>query len=213
MKMKLGFKRGEKGFTLVELMVVMAIMAVLSAIVLPAVTGTKQLSLDSQVKQDAYAVETGVSKVNADANVSESLTTDNTSVFGTVSSQSTSSQWPENPITTTYATEFPTVTTAISGVTLKNTAGTVIYSSNTTGFVADYTAIDIDGLIADGYLQEEPVGVDSTFSTAKAYHNYLWLLKKANVEGTSDAGRVVEVFKLVTIATTTTDALTYQIIY
>jgi len=39
-KMKLSLKKGEKGFTLIELMVVMAIIAVLSAIDFPTVTGT-----------------------------------------------------------------------------------------------------------------------------------------------------------------------------
>jgi len=38
--MKLSLKKGEKGFTLIELMVVMAIIAVLSAIDFPTVTGT-----------------------------------------------------------------------------------------------------------------------------------------------------------------------------
>ena len=45
-KMKLGFKKGQKGFTLVELMVVMSIMAVLAAIVVPAVSGTSEVSKD-----------------------------------------------------------------------------------------------------------------------------------------------------------------------
>ncbi len=37
--MKLGFKRGEKGFTLVEIIIVLAVMAVLAAVVIPNVTG------------------------------------------------------------------------------------------------------------------------------------------------------------------------------
>lgn len=37
--MKLGFKRGEKGFTLVEIIIVLAVLAVLAAVVIPNVTG------------------------------------------------------------------------------------------------------------------------------------------------------------------------------
>jgi len=37
--MRLGFKRGEKGFTLIEIIIVLAVMAVLAAVVVPNVTG------------------------------------------------------------------------------------------------------------------------------------------------------------------------------
>ena len=37
--MKLGFKRGEKGFTLVEIIIVLAVMGVLAAVVVPNVSG------------------------------------------------------------------------------------------------------------------------------------------------------------------------------
>lgn len=57
-------RKGSKGFTLVELMVVMGILAVLMAIVMPAVTGTKSVSVEGQVLSDAKSVQTAVDNFN-----------------------------------------------------------------------------------------------------------------------------------------------------
>jgi len=224
--MKLSFKKGEKGFTLVELMVVMAIMAVLSAIVVPAVTGTKQISLDTQVSQDAAVVESAVNKYNANANLAEQLTTDNTTdVLGeTDATQIISNKWPEQAITTYYDDEFPATTgnstDTVAAVYIVNNDGlTTLYSTaagDLSDFVADYTALNITTLLNEGYLPEEPDGLDLEFSTSKPYNNYLWLLKKGYVEGEaagSTGGRAVEVFSLTTINTATADTLVYVQVY
>ena len=62
--MKARMAIGRKGFTLVELMVVVSILAVLMAIVVPAVGGTKEQSVEGQVKSDGDAVGKGVSNFN-----------------------------------------------------------------------------------------------------------------------------------------------------
>lgn len=219
--MKLGFKRGEKGFTLVELMVVMAIMALLASIVVPAVSGNKKTSQETQTKQDASAVDTAVGKYNADSNSAESLTTDNTTqVLGDNAAQVTSNRWPEGKITANYSAEFPSSTANVSGVIIKSIDGTELYKTGgTTGhkitdFVNDYTAINMATLVGGtGYLTKEPDGYDQTFSSAKPYHNYLWLLKVQKIGGSdiTGAGRSVQVFTLSTIKTADSkDELTYQ---
>ena len=221
--MKIGFKRGEKGFTLVELMVVMGIMAILASIVVPAISGTKQLSQDTQVQQDASAVETAVGNYNADANAAERFTTDNTSVMGESTNMTVSSRWPEDSIATAYSGEFPesvgTESNEISSVTIKGLDGTVLYQTGgTTGykladFVEDYNAIDMMDLAGGGYLTEEPKGYSSIFSASEPYHNYLWMLEKvASGEGT-DTGRVVAIFSLTEISGSSTIDLTYKKVY
>ncbi len=232
MKVKLGFKRGQKGFTLVELMVVMAIMAVLASIVLPAITGTKQTSTDTQVKQDAGAVQTAVGSFNADANLAENLVIDaRAAVLGETLSgtkvEVTSNKWPEVSVTAKYSTEFPATiglaANTVRSVIIKDKDGTVLYGTGrpngySTGiglayFVANYNVANIDTLVSNGYLQQKPNGCDVTFSANKAYHNYLWLLKKVAVGDDADGGRVVEVFSLTIVDTATADALTYERIF
>lgn len=229
--MKIGFKRGQKGFTLVELMVVMAIIAVLAAIVVPPVTGTKQTSSESQVKQDASNVQTAVGKYNADSNLAEEITDSNDETFSTLNqilgaaipddTVTTSNRWPEKFVQAAYATEFPetagTEDTTTASVTILDKAGiqiaTSIGSSNLTGFLATYNAVDFDTLIDGGYLQQKPDGVEAMFTNQRPFHNYLWLVKRVSVDGVDNAGRVVEVYSLKKVQKGSGSALTYQRIY
>ena len=54
----------QKGFTLMELLVVVAIMGVLMAVVGAAVTGIKSSSVDGQVQSDAKATQTATDNYN-----------------------------------------------------------------------------------------------------------------------------------------------------
>ncbi len=66
--MKLGFKRGEKGFTLIEIIIVLAVLGVLAAVIIPNVTGylgrAKERAWDAdrnilQAAVDSYRTDIG----------------------------------------------------------------------------------------------------------------------------------------------------------
>ncbi|MBI2853978.1 MAG: type II secretion system protein [Chloroflexi bacterium] len=195
-----------KGFTLVELMVVMAIMGVLAAIVVPAVSGTKQVSQDSQVKNDGSTVQNGVSAYYGDQTAAETLTTTTPNVLGTATSQKTSSKWPEQSISARYTAEFPTAAGTASGtpasVVLTDGSTTITTTEFANGFTAVYFDTSANGLLGTkGYVPSKPDGVDATNGSANGnYHNYLWVLKKISAGSDSTAGRTVQVFRLTKVS-------------
>lgn len=231
--MKLGFKgffkRGQKGFTLVELMVVMAIMAVLSAIVVPAVSGTSEVSKDSAVRQDASTVATAVSDFYAAKEGAEKVTiTPCTILEATLVNQTTSDSWPELALTdnTTvaglgYSVEFP----AVKGAATGNVTAVVISETLSDGspktipadeLAKDYTTIRFRFTGGSGGL----TNIDppkSVISASGNYHDYLWLLKRTTVtsDGKTVTSRQVTVFKLSKVeeASDDGDTLYYVKIY
>ncbi|MBI2856918.1 MAG: prepilin-type N-terminal cleavage/methylation domain-containing protein [Chloroflexi bacterium] len=213
-----------KGFTLVELMVVMAILGVLAAIVTPAVSGTKQVSKDSQVKSDATSVQNGLGAYNTDANTAELLTTTTENILAVSTTMVISNHWPEQNINDGYGAEFPaSVGTAANSVAelvfvgAKKYDGTAI--STAKDFAETYNSVVLTTLTGGGYLAEKPQGADNLFSSAKQYHNYLWLAKKIPAGSDTDGGRALEVFKLTKIEASTVsgsesaDKLTYERIF
>ena len=62
-----GLRRRERGFTLVEMMVVMAIISVLAAVVFPAVSGVGTTSHAARQVEDVKTVQGGVDRFNADS--------------------------------------------------------------------------------------------------------------------------------------------------
>jgi prepilin-type N-terminal cleavage/methylation domain-containing protein len=63
--------KGQRGFTLIELLAVMAILGVLVAVVAPAVTGTKEASVDAQTLQDATQVRSAATDYFKDQEAAE----------------------------------------------------------------------------------------------------------------------------------------------
>lgn len=124
--MKLGFKRPEKGFTLVELMVVMVILAILAAVVISTVSGSEEVSEETQVIHDANTVGSAMNKFRVDQGV-ETLTAGSSDLLGNSndpSDEAKSSRWPENFVTTIYSGLFATAD--VGAIVIKDKDGDII---------------------------------------------------------------------------------------
>ncbi len=64
-------RRGQMGFTLIELMVVMGIMVVLAGIVVGGVTGTTDIGRDAAASSDLNTIQSAVDRFYTDADPQE----------------------------------------------------------------------------------------------------------------------------------------------
>ncbi len=220
--MKQWFKEAQKGFTLVELMVVMGILAVLSSIVFTAVSGTSEVAGNSQVKQDASTINTAITDYYADRTGAEIFTTNTTTILSANTTtkdvaQKISSRWPENYLAETYLAEFPlsaaTDGQAVSGtLSFTDSNGTTITAE---ALAESRNALDLNALAAASYIPTVP---KSSTDKSGNFHNYLWLVKKTSsaAESGTVESRSVEVFKLSKVEqneTTKNYTLYYEQIY
>lgn len=178
--------RGKSGFTLVELMVVIAILSVLAAIVSGGVVGTKAGSELSQAKSDAANVQSTAQRFN---------------------NFSRTGLWPESAIT------FSTPNYTIASKTVTNT---MLPSAMQTGLETSHTYVNwtagtevrqAGGGVATAYFVPDFINQkpDSTRLVRGTYDEYLWLLKKGTAF--DEQGRSVQVFRL------NADGTAYEKIY
>ena len=218
----------QKGFTLVELLAVMAIIGVLAAIVIPTVSGTRDAGQDAQAKQDISTIENAANeKFSNGQNLAQILSTETAtttaqinSVTATSTPQVISSRWAERFLTATtsatYLNEFPPAGGLTDGtvinVIVTDVDGIAITGS---GLMSGYTAIDVDLLEKGGYMTQVPSSVGKVVTVGSFdYHIYLWLFRKETSAGggSADDARKAVLFKLKNaqiIEGTSTIELTY----
>lgn len=188
--MKRQNRSGERGFTLMELMVTMAILAVLAGIVVPGVTGTKGSSEGAQLTTDRQGVQTAATRF---------------------SSESTTGGWPETAGTgTTAADGIKDYKVAASGgdgtIPLYDTNGTTAIALTTAtavgyrllDFVATTSVISPNGTtvtvtFVPDFLDRKPASADILSGSD---YVYLWMLKQGTLVSGQGQVRNIKIFKL-----------------
>lgn len=174
-------KRGSKGFTLVELMVVMSILAVLSAIVVPAVTGTKTIGNSTQLKSDLQNVQTAVNKYTTDSTTEASPET--------AFSDSTVGGWGLT------SAEIAALTNMTNDLTIEGgtTAGKyVAIKFDATTSVKTSTGTTLTLKLVPDYLNVKPVSAETMPATGT--RDFLWLMMIGT--STDMPNRIVELYKM-----------------
>ena len=207
--------KDQKGFTLVELLTTMGILATLAAIVVPAVGGTAEATRSAQVQQGAATVQDAVNEFFTDQTQGELLSATLVGVTTTVNgdavastTQVLSNRWPEKLIIerteaaddAIYVDEFPTAGHKTDNVVVNvNIARKDGGEITGTKLLELFTAVDLDRLENDGYMAQVPTSaIETTTAGGHEFHSLLWLFKKSTEPGASGSNdaRKVQVFKL-----------------
>ena len=184
---------------MIELLAVMAIVAVLAGIISISVSGSGQTSRDTQSRQDATSVESALASYFGSLAGAEVLTFKVATVLGRIEvRQVISTSWPEKFISDAYPKVFPEGEIATVGnVTFLDSDGT-LSDLTARGLLQGFNAIDFDLLFDGGFLTTIPNNVGQA---SQDFSNYLWLLEKSFASGGSGlvSSREVAVFKLTSV--------------
>ncbi len=171
--------RTERGFTLIELVAVMAILAILVSIVAPAVTDTAQTSVQAQAQAQADSLQArnAAYQFYQREEKAEFLTPHTAELTATINdeditaTQKISSRWPELFIAIEsdsgffseagYPAVFPTEDSPaddlVVAITLLNRLNEDVDGGGV-GFLENHTALDLDLLVTQGLLTDLPRG-------------------------------------------------------
>ena len=194
----------QRGFTLLELLAVMAIVGVLAGVVYTSVSGTGDASRDAQAAQDSGTVTSAAADYFGSQGGVDVLTPLLKNVLDSseLAEMEISSQWPEDHSTDIFPLVFPETTAEVTAVSFLNAAGAIItfdddddsgtaeITLTEVDLVERFNSIDFDKLVDGGFLADKPA---SSTKTTSDFANYLWLFEK------SGDNRNVAVFKLTAV--------------
>ena len=207
---------GERGLTLIELLAVMSIIGILSAIIVPAVTGSTSEGRDIQGLQDVTSVQSSAIDFFTAQNNAPTLSKRSSDIATSIVDplgaslnapepviETTSSAWPEKFVTDVYESEPPTSGSPTEGVvlrvTLLDSTGRAITEQQ---ILELFTAIDFDVLTGDtpveldprsaGFLQARPANRNKTAADG-LFRSFLWLFEKKSTAASAVAEDALQV--------------------
>ncbi|MBI2934561.1 MAG: type II secretion system protein [Chloroflexi bacterium] len=186
----------EKGFTLLELMVVMGVLSVLSGMVFVAISGVKGSSVEAQVKNDADSVKKSVDNFNSRSIKGTFPETSNPFSGGGIYSI----EYGINTFKNLRGGAMPNYTSSPDNSQVSKpsdaTHAAVDWSATTRVWLKDGT-VDAMALVPD-FMEKQPESVslmadEKDYPTAK---EFMWLFRKVGGAGGTEKARKVEVYRL-----------------
>jgi type IV pilus assembly protein PilE len=174
-------KRSVRGFTLAEVLVTVAIIAVIAAVVVPAVTGQMDKGDLGRVSNDIANLRTGVEQFVSDVRkypgtigqLSRAITTTDKDILSSSYTSGYTSRWKGPYISKDYSTAVKTgfswsYDTLLVKDTLAVNGTTVAYAVSLRSAVADsFSVWHLDSLIDDGDLHNGIIRYDKIVSKLK----------------------------------------------